>query len=62
MPVNEPPAPASAPRPEASGEPRTDAQRRLDHLFRHALKDEQVSPLYFLLQRFRARAGEESSP
>ena len=30
----------------------------LDHLFRHVLKDEQVNPLYFLLQRYRSQAGE----
>ena len=62
MPVNEHPAPAAGARPGTAGEPRNDAQRRLDHLFRHALKDEQVSPLYFLLQRYRARAAEEPSP
>lgn len=33
-------------------------QRQLDHLFRHALKDDQVNPLYFLLQRYRSQAGE----
>ena len=41
-----------------SGEARSAAQRRLDYLFRHTLMDGQVSPLYFLLQRFRSRAEE----
>jgi len=62
MPVNEHTTPAPAERPGNAGEARTDAQRQLDHLFRHALKDEQVSPLYFLLQRFRARPEKEPSP
>lgn len=60
--MKESPAPDSAAGPVAAGGPGTDAQRQLDHLFRHALKDERVSPLYFLLQRFRARAGEAPSP
>ncbi len=41
-----------------AGDVRSAAQRRLDHLFRHTLMDGQVSPLYFLLQRFRSRAEE----
>ncbi len=41
-----------------SGDARSAAQRRLDHLFRHTLLEGQVSPLYFLLQRFRSRAEE----
>lgn len=45
----------------AADDGRTEAQRQLDHLFRHALKDERVSPLYFLMQRFRTQAGEDSS-
>jgi len=43
---------------EDAEDARPEHQRRLDHLFRHALKDERVSPLYFLLQRFRSRPEE----
>ncbi|MBB2487241.1 hypothetical protein H5407_18565 [Mitsuaria sp. WAJ17] len=51
-----------ATRPDPASEHRSAAQSQLDHLFRHALKEEQVSPLYFLLQRFRAKAEEGVSP
>lgn len=46
----------------ATDEGRTEAQRQLDHLFRHALKDERVNPLYFLMQRFRNRDGKGGAP
>ncbi|HLO95878.1 MAG TPA: hypothetical protein VK195_16350 [Burkholderiaceae bacterium] len=52
----------TAPQAGAADEGRTEAQRQLDHLFRHALKDERVSPLYFLMQRYRNQGGKSGAP
>lgn len=60
--MNEHPAHAPVARPDAADKHRSEAQHPLEHLFRHALKEERVNPLYFLLQRFRAQAGEGASP